>query len=180
MDCGANIGMSVMYVKSLAPDAEVLAFEPEPTAFRLLVENMDRNDISGVECLPLAVAREPGQRTLRAAAPAHGGASIEFDGAGWAENQVEAVRLSERIGKRRVSFLKLDVEGSEVAVLDELNEADVLDQVDEIALEHHPRRAADLPGVLQTLASAGFEYRIAVASDAFWDPGQLLLLHAFR
>jgi FkbM family methyltransferase len=180
VDCGANIGMSVLYVKSLAPQAEILAFEPEPTAFRLLVENMHSNGIGGVECVQLAVAKEAGRRILRTAAPAHAGASIEFDGVGWTEIEVEAVRLSDRIGGRRVDFLKLDVEGSELAVLDDLSEAGVLDQVDEIALEHHPRRATDLPVLLQILASAGFEYRIAVTSDAFWDPGQLVLLHAFR
>jgi FkbM family methyltransferase len=180
VDCGAHIGMSVLYVKSLVPQAEILAFEPEPTAFRLLVENMRSNGITGVECVPRAVAKEAGRRILRTAAPAHGGASIEFGGVGWREREVEAIRLSDRIGGRRVDFLKLDVEGSELAVLDDLSKAGVLDQVDEIALEHHPRRASDLPVLLDILASAGFEYRIAAASDAFWDPGQLLLLHAFR
>jgi hypothetical protein len=34
--------------------------------------------------------------------------------------------------------------------------------------------------LLQILAGAGFDYRLAVASDSFWDPEQLLILHAFR
>jgi FkbM family methyltransferase len=180
VDCGANVGVATLYFKTLAPDADVLAFEPEPTAFRLLEENVRQNLLADVECVPVALARECGVRTLRTFAPAHGGASLEFDGAGWSATEVEVVRLSDRIGARRVDFLKLDVEGSEAAILDDLIESAVIRQVDEIVLEHHPRRAADLASLLGTLADSGFEYRIAVAGDHFWEPGQLLVLHAFR
>lgn len=180
VDCGANIGLATFFVKTLAPEADVLAFEPEPTAFRLLEENVRHNRLADVECVSAALAREPGVRTLRTPAAAHGGASLEFDGVGWTATDVEAIRLSDRIGTRRVDFLKLDVEGSEAAILDDLRDTGVLAQVDEIALEHHPTRPVDLAGVLNTLVEAGFECRIAVAADRFWDPSQLLLVHAFR
>jgi FkbM family methyltransferase len=180
VDCGANIGVSTMFFKTLAPEAEILAFEPEPTAFRLLTQNVESNGMALVECRSCAVAREDGRHALWSAAPAHGGASLEFRGPGWTEREVETVRLSDCIGDRRVDFLKLDIEGSEIGVLAELDEAGVLRQVDEIGLEHHPRNPDDLPRLLRILVDAGFTHRLAVASDAFWDPGQLLLVHAFR
>jgi FkbM family methyltransferase len=181
VDCGANIGVASLYFKTIAPDAQVLAFEPNPTAFRLLETNMRHNGIADdVECVPLALAREPGIRTLHVPAPAHGGASLEFAGEGWSPVAVEAVRLSDRIGDRQVDFLKIDVEGSETAILDDLGENGVLSQVDEIVLEHHPRNARDLAGLLGKLADADFECRVAVVSDAFWSSSQLLLVHAFR
>jgi hypothetical protein len=42
VDCGANVGVSAMFFKTVAPEAEILAFEPEPTAFRLLCDNVAR------------------------------------------------------------------------------------------------------------------------------------------
>ena len=53
-------------------------------------------------------------------------------------------------------------------------------QVDELVLEHHPSPEADLAGVLGGLAGSGFDYRIAVIGDRVWEPGQLVLVHAFR
>jgi len=77
VDCGANIGVSAMFFKTLAPQAEILAFEPEPTAFRLLCDNVQLNRMRTVDCRPNAVGGEAGRRILWSAAPAHGGASLE-------------------------------------------------------------------------------------------------------
>jgi FkbM family methyltransferase len=50
---GANIGMSVVFFKSLYADAEVLAFEPDPRTFSQLEENVQANRLK---------ARRRGQR----------------------------------------------------------------------------------------------------------------------
>ena len=180
VDCGANIGVATMFIKTLAPQAEILAFEPEPTAFRLLRQNVEANRMASVECRPYAVAREAGRQLLRSPGPAHLASSLVFDYPDWKEIEVETVRLSECLDDRRVDFLKLDVEGSEHAVLADLVDSGAIERVDEIGLEHHPRQPDDLPHLLQTLADAGFSHRLAVGSDELWDPTQLLLVHAFR
>src|SRR5579862_7972163 len=40
IDCGANIGLSVIYIKQLCPDAQIIAFEPDEKNFELLSKNM--------------------------------------------------------------------------------------------------------------------------------------------
>ena len=40
IDCGANIGLSVIYMKRRHPDAEILAFEPDEENFLLLTKNI--------------------------------------------------------------------------------------------------------------------------------------------
>ena len=40
IDCGANIGISVLEWKSRWPMARVICFEPDPDAFRLLEMNI--------------------------------------------------------------------------------------------------------------------------------------------
>ena len=45
VDCGANIGLSVIFFKALHPGANIVAFEPEPVTFARLKETMDRNGL---------------------------------------------------------------------------------------------------------------------------------------
>lgn len=47
-DIGANIGMFSLFVKSVAPEARILAFEPAPYIFQILSENLSgfRDSIS--------------------------------------------------------------------------------------------------------------------------------------
>src|SRR5688572_21649310 len=40
IDCGANIGLSVIYLKTLSPGATILAFEPDEKNFELLSKNI--------------------------------------------------------------------------------------------------------------------------------------------
>src|SRR5690606_9860791 len=49
IDCGANIGVSVLYFKKTVPNCKIIAFEPNPYAYKLLKENIKQNKISGIE-----------------------------------------------------------------------------------------------------------------------------------
>jgi FkbM family methyltransferase len=180
VDCGANIGIATLFFKTLVPAARILSFEPEPTAYRLLEENVRHNRLENVECFRLALAREPGTATLRAASPAAIDASLEFGGPGWSVTTVDTERLSTILGDREVDFLKLDVEGSEGAILTDLRDHGSLARVAELALEYHPSREGDLAELLAILSEAKFDARIAVAGDRLWEPDQVLLVHAVR
>ena len=49
LDCGSNIGMSVLYSKHVFPDARVVAFEPDPVVLPYLRENIESNGLRDVE-----------------------------------------------------------------------------------------------------------------------------------
>ena len=164
IDCGANIGVTVLDWKHRWPGAEVICFEPDPHAFRLLQMTIDRNDIPSVRCINAAVGDTAGQVTLYGDISAGGdarGNSIER-GWGWRpdshEHQVPCVTLSDFIADRRVDFLKLDVEGVEERVLTQI--ADQLGQIDAIYVEVHEtdgmidRNAAER--ITDLLQRAGF------------------------
>jgi hypothetical protein len=100
------------------------------------------------------------------------------------EIEVPAFALSELVSGR-VDFLKLDIEGSEEAVLFELAAADRLRDVGELVVEYHhhlPGRPDRLSVVLDLLERQGFTYQLAVpeprldASGAFVD----VLIHAVQ
>ncbi len=41
IDCGANIGLSIIYFKEKHPNAEIIAFEPDKDNFKLLKKNIE-------------------------------------------------------------------------------------------------------------------------------------------
>ena len=64
VDCGANIGMAVLFFKAVRPESEVIAFEPHPVTFARLVENIDSNGLRHVHAENAAVADKNGTADL--------------------------------------------------------------------------------------------------------------------
>ena len=55
IDCGANLGMSVIYFKKLYPDAEIIAFEADDYIFKFLKKNIISFGYENVELFNKAV-----------------------------------------------------------------------------------------------------------------------------
>ncbi len=163
IDCGANIGVSVLEWKTRWPMADVLCFEPDPDTFRLLELNMVRNDIPGVRCIEAAVASFDGVAKL------YGECGAGADSRGnslrreWGDREgsqaveVRCVRLSPHLHGRQVAFLKLDVEGSEEAILHEIGPA--LNHVHAMYVEVHEHRLLEdtnsLSRIIPLIGAAG-------------------------
>ena len=46
IDCGSNMGMSILFQKYLYPDAEIVGFEPDKLAYDVLAKNVSDNNLS--------------------------------------------------------------------------------------------------------------------------------------
>lgn len=140
IDCGANIGVTVLEWKARWPHCEIICFEPDPFAFEALQTNIERNDIPGVKCLNVALADHEGTVDLYGDISAQGDARGNSIDPAWAERgygdhtSVESHKLS-RYLDREVSFLKLDIEGAEQRVVEEI--AGHLKPVQAIYVEVH-------------------------------------------
>ena len=170
IDCGGHIGLAVLYFKSLYPRARILSFEPNPETFALLQKNISENDLRGVEAMNMALTRDDnegailyvGENFLRA-----WDSTDTIEPNLWVNMHeyrgipVQSTRLSSYINKR-VDFLKLDIEGAEVAVVDELNGK--LSAVAALTLEYHQNPTNLAQGKLQKiigkLSQSGFRYEI--------------------
>ncbi|TWU25462.1 31-O-demethyl-FK506 methyltransferase FkbM [Novipirellula galeiformis] len=141
IDCGANIGVSVLEWKTRWPGSEIICFEPDPFAFQILQKNIDLNDVPSVRCINAAVSDREDTVPFYGEVSARGDARGNSIDAAWgqregtAESMVKCKRLSSYIAMRDVSFLKLDIEGAEQRVLVEI--ADQLDRVEAIYVEVH-------------------------------------------
>lgn len=121
IDCGANIGWSVAFFKAYAPDATIVAIEPEPSTFGWLQRLVAINDMRDVELLQAAVAGREGTVTVYTAPNDLGSITTSIDPA-WGGSQalpVRALRLSSLVDGP-IDFVKIDVEGAEYEVVDDL------------------------------------------------------------
>ena len=83
---------------------------------------------------------------------------------------VTAAPLSTHVSGREIDFLKMDVEGAEDSILDELALTATLRNVKELAVEYHHNlegRASGCGSLLQLLIGAGYRYQL----DATWPGG---------
>jgi FkbM family methyltransferase len=169
VDGGANIGLSVLYLKRRFPRSRIVAFEPDPALFEVLERNVARAALADVELVPKALWSSDGELAF-AADGADGGrlggdepAVAAGDGAARSTRatfRVPTTRLRPYL-EHRVDFLKLDIEGAETEVLSDCR--DLLGNVRRAYVEYHSPVGAPqtLHTLLALLAEAGFRVHIA-------------------
>lgn len=143
IDCGANIGVSLLYIKVRAPQARVLCFEPNPAARAVLEKNIAANAWEHeVRVLPYALGKAKGRTKFfvenDAETSSGGSVASHLEKAGRALNayEVEVDTLSPYLNED-IAFLKMDIEGGEFDVLEELAAQDALRRVSLLQLEYH-------------------------------------------
>lgn len=167
IDGGANIGVSAAYFKTVYPDCRILAFEANERSFALLAKTSEHNKWKNVELYNFGLHRTQGELCFYDYNELAGSLSCGFwqpasAGPPKSVTRVPTVPLS-RYVESRVNLLKLDVEGSEHAILKDLEERGKLQQIDQIVLEyhHHVQPHEDILGeFLLLLERAGFGYHI--------------------
>jgi len=183
IDCGANIGMSIFFHKYFHPQAEIIAFEPNPSAFELLQINMKANKLTGVTCIQKAVSEneEPIQFFVN---DDKGSllSSVRSDRGGNKAIHIETTLLSKFLNKP-TSLLKIDVEGAEWLILNDLKaNAGKLEHVEHVILEYHHKingESSKLCSFLSYFEQCGFEYNIRTHYQNQGD-FQDLIIHFYR
>jgi FkbM family methyltransferase len=166
IDCGANIGLSVIYLKKLFPQAEILAFEPDETNFDLLKRNVASFGYSNVIMNTEAVWNE--NTTLLFSNESSMGSKIEMEASN-STREVKAIRLKDFLN-RSIDFLKIDIEGAENIVLNDI--ADNLHFVKNMFLEYHGTFAQnnELVKMMNIISAEGFNFYIKEAAPLYATP----------
>ena len=154
IDGGSNIGMSILYFKSVYPNAHVIGFEPDQSIYRILQQNIDGNHLKDVELVKAGLGSSHG--TIRFAPDGDQGGAINTESG---TMEIDIVPLVDYL-KEPVDFLKLNIEGAEYEVLAAAEQQ--LHQVRQMVIEYHhlPELPHTLHLILSLLDRQGFDYLI--------------------
>lgn len=114
VDVGAHVGLYTLQAR--ARELAVVAVEPHPLNFRLLLFNLMQNEWSDVECHNLALGERRGVTRLYGWGT---GASLREDWGSRSWTPVPTTRLDDLLGNRFPAqrlAIKVDAEGSEAAI----------------------------------------------------------------
>lgn len=161
IDCGANIGLSVIYWKHLFPESKVVAFEPDPNIFQMLNKNIKTFNYHDVETRQMAVWTSETELSFRPDNSVGGKLEIGISRKNCIT--VKTFRLSDLLSQK-VDMLKIDIEGAEYDVL--MDCADNLHFVDRLFVEYHGelRKTQKLHQLLALFQNCGFRYHIKEAN----------------
>ncbi len=161
IDCGANMGMSVIYFKSLYPQAEIIAFEADPHIFSFLEKNVRSFNFFDVKVINKAVWNSSSD-TLSFLSEGGAGGRLQEKSEDHVFVDVETIRLKDFLN-RKVDFLKIDIEGAEYNVIKDCSEE--LKNVKNLFIEYHsfPKTKQNLHLILDIVQNAGFCYHIKEA-----------------
>jgi FkbM family methyltransferase len=167
IDCGANIGLSVLYFKKLYPHANIIAFEPDEKNFELLQQNVKQNNLTNVECRKEAIWTTDALLTF--ASEGTQASQITTDNSSKNRASVKAVRLADILKKTSVDFLKIDIEGAEVDVIKDCEQ--YLHNVTQVFVEYHGK-TNETEKLLSLLEALQKHYRIYIklAADGLLHP----------
>jgi FkbM family methyltransferase len=152
IDCGANIGLSVVFFSQNYPDHTIKAFEPDPFIFSILKKNIESFGITNVELYNKAVWSS--ETTLSFYSDGAMAGNL-LKGASEKVINVETVRLKQFL-QTKVDLLKIDIEGAEVEVIKDCKSE--LSNANKIFIEYHSfsEQEQQLDEMILALKLSGF------------------------
>jgi FkbM family methyltransferase len=161
LDCGSNIGMSILYFKTLWPEAKITGVEASPETFALLRKNVAQ--FGDVRLVDAAVCDRHGTMTFYPSSPNSMTGSMNAVRSGGEPTMVKTIPLSELVNEP-IDLLKIDIEGSEMAAFHELESSGKMPLIREMLIEYHfnlPGEDHSLPEFLDRLTRCGFNYELS-------------------
>ena len=136
IDCGSNIGFSILYFKIKYPNAQIIGIEANPDTFKILQENVKQfekvtlynNFVSNVS---------NSHADLYTYGAGDVSASHNTERGGGNKNIVETISLKDLVADKKIDLLKMDIEGGEIFIFNSQENTAYLDHVKNILLEYH-------------------------------------------
>ena len=123
-DIGGNIGWFSLLLSKIANETpvDIFSFEPDPTNFGLLKENISLNNATSITPIQAAVAQESGTMTLHLFGKSNRGrhsllAIHEGDTIDIRTTTLDEFWQERKLGERVPRFIKMDIEGFELMAL---------------------------------------------------------------
>jgi FkbM family methyltransferase len=156
LDCGSNYGTSILYFKSIYPDAIITGVEADPDIYKVLSKNIDRRLFSNVKLINKALTNNKGPMIFFSEGADGGRIHVNADATNIFE--IETIPLDDLI-EGQVDYLKLDIEGAETDVI---LSSKKLSQIGQMFIEYHSfiEEKQKLGDLLTCLSENKFRYYI--------------------
>ena len=179
VDCGANIGMSILYFKTLYPNCSIIAFEPNPFVFELLKKNIDQNNLRNVRIENTALSNKNGDTEffLSDNKGSLVGSLIQERG-GKNSLKITTSKLSDYVGNQSFDFIKMDIEGAENQVLEDLIDTGKVSSFREYVVEYHhniQNMKSKLANFLLAFENNGFQYSLSTSFEKVGEVQDILI-----
>lgn len=162
IDCGANIGLSVLYFNQIEPNSTIHAFEPDPKIREFLHKNTQHLS-DKVTIHPVAVWNENTELEFGME-----GADMSSIYSKTNVIKVNAIKTSEFISQfDAIELLKIDIEGAELEVIRDCDSH--LGKTKKVFIEYHsfPGKEQCLDEILAIMKRNGFRHQILPSRKEF-------------
>ena len=157
IDCGGNVGTSILFFKTIYPLSSIVCFEADPNVFQVLKKNV--NHLEGVTLFQKAVWNH--NDGIRMQLDNADGAHASSEG-----QEIASVRLKDILQSyEAVDLLKIDIEGAEFEVLEDVKND--LAHVERLFIEVHTfaNEPQEVSNILEIVENAGFRYYLEQAGE---------------
>lgn len=164
IDCGANIGMAILFFKKIYPNCSIKAFEPNPYAFKLLEKNIRQNSLTNIQLFNIGLSNVDGEIDFFMGAD-KGTLSGSFISERGGKNKiiVKTQKLSDIIDAEKFDLIKIDIEGAETQVIENLITEGKIGQSNRYIIEYHHRingEKSHLSNFIKHFENNNYEYNI--------------------
>lgn len=156
IDGGGFIGASCLYFKKRYPKANIIVFEPDSNALPILRKNIEVNKLNNITIVEMGLFDKEGEISFL---PDNtDGGKIDTGGI----HKIKVTKLSNYINSE-IDFLKLNIEGAELNVFEDLDQNDKFKYIRELCIEYHSFKyqKQNLDRILSILTKNNFRYYIS-------------------
>jgi FkbM family methyltransferase len=159
IDCGSNVGVSLLYYLREFPNAKIVAFEPDKNVFAILKSNVEKMNSTNITLVNKGVWNADGVISFLQEG-ADGGQVLDNNtnvSAGAKTIEIETTSLKKYLSSK-IDFLKIDIEGAEVEVIEDCE--NLLQNAQQVFIEFHSTvgKVQKLDTILKILSKNNFRY----------------------
>jgi len=163
LDVGANIGIiTLLLSKQVGTFGHVFSFEPDPSLYNILKENIELNNLKNVSIFPLAISDKAGISKLSLNQTQDGDNRLDSVTMRQDCIEVETTTLDEFCTKHDIlpDFIKMDIQGSEPKALEGMKKVVLKNPNIKLLTEFYPSAIIDVDNspknFLEDLEKMGF------------------------